>query len=125
MKTILVVDDEQNIRESIFDFLTEIGFNVLTANNGMEGLARARESHPELILCDIDMPLVNGYTMMVALQLDNKTKDIPIIVITGKQDKSEIGNVKLLGAEDCITKPFSLERLRSSIDLHIQGNFAR
>ncbi len=124
MKTILIVDDEQNIRESIVDFLTEIGFNVLTANNGMEGLQRARDFHPELILCDIDMPLVNGYTMMVALQLDDKTKDIPIIVITGKQDKSEIGNVKLLGAEDCITKPFSLERLRSAIALHIHENFA-
>ncbi len=107
-KTILVVDDQANVRTLVREYLEEEGFRVLTADNGRNALYAARQARPDLILLDIMMPEMGGYEF---IRLYTKESDTPIILLTAKVDESDKVLGLELGADDYVTKPFSMREL--------------
>jgi DNA-binding response OmpR family regulator len=111
-KTILVVDDQDNLRRMVKDYLTEEGFSVVTAENGRSALFVARQGNPDLILLDIMMPEMGGFEFMRAYR---KERDTPIILLTAKLEESDKVVGLELGADDYVTKPFGLRELVARI----------
>ncbi|PWN05945.1 DNA-binding response regulator [Rhodohalobacter mucosus] len=115
-KTILVVDDEQDLLDLIEYNLKKEGYNVIKAENGLEGIKAAREHHPNLVLLDIMMPKMDGIETCEHLRADPELKHIPIIFLTARSDeKTEIEGLDK-GADDFITKPISTTKLLSRIN---------
>ncbi len=114
-KTILVVDDEEDLLDLIEYNLRQEGFKVYTANRGIKGIEMAKEHKPDLVLLDLMMPGMNGFEVCEALRSDAATKTTPIIFLTAKDDEtSEIEGLNK-GADDYITKPISTVKLVSRI----------
>jgi two-component system, OmpR family, alkaline phosphatase synthesis response regulator PhoP len=113
---ILVVDDEVYILH-ILDFsLGAEGFEVLTANNGEEAIAKAKQEQPDLIVLDIMMPVLDGYETLRQLKREAKTKEIPVILLTAKGRDVDKRLGFEVGATDYIVKPFSPSRLIERIE---------
>ena len=112
MKTILVVDDKKNLRVMVRNYLTQEGFRVVLAENGREALFVARQEKPDLILLDIMMPEMGGYEF---LRIYSQERDTPIILITAKVDESDKVLGLELGADDYVTKPFSMRELTARV----------
>lgn len=115
-KTILVVDDEQDLLDLIEYNLKKEGYKVIKAENGLEGIKAAREHRPNLVLLDIMMPKMDGIETCEQLRADPELKHIPIIFLTARSDeKTEIEGLDK-GADDFITKPISTTKLLSRIN---------
>lgn len=112
---ILLIEDNQEIRENIAEILELDGFEVLTAENGKEGLDLAQDELPDLIVCDIMMPVMDGYTVLYFLSKDSKTSDIPFIFLTAKAERFDFRKGMEMGADDYITKPFEDVELINAI----------
>ncbi|MBE6053205.1 MAG: response regulator transcription factor [Clostridium sartagoforme] len=112
---ILVVDDEDHIVELISYNLINAGYNVLTANNGVDAVRIAKEENPNLILLDLMIPGLDGYDVCKAIRSDVNTKDISIIMLTAKGEELDKILGLELGADDYITKPFSIRELLARI----------
>ena len=108
MKKILIVDDEQDIVESLKFVLEVSGYVCYTAFNGEDGLRLAKEIMPDLIILDVMMPKINGYKISRLLKYDNKYKDIPILMITARSQEEDKLIGEETGANEYITKPFDL-----------------
>ncbi len=104
---ILVIEDEQDILELILYNLTQNGFRVVGTPSGEDGLEQARRTPPALIILDIMLPGVDGLEVCRTLKNDDRTRSIPIIMVTAKGEETDIVTGLELGAEDYITKPFS------------------
>ncbi|MCC5941267.1 MAG: response regulator transcription factor [Balneolaceae bacterium] len=114
-QTILVVDDEQDLLDLIEYNLRKEGFDVLRAENGLDGIAMAREYKPNLVLLDIMMPQMDGIEVCDRMRDDSELKNIPIIFLTARSDeKTEVEGLNK-GADDFITKPISTTKLISRI----------
>jgi len=116
-RKILVIEDEKAVRENISTLLTEEGYGVLLAKNGEEGLSTARAENPDLIICDIMMPGIDGYSVLVELSKDPSTSSIPFIFLTAKFEKEDLRKGMQLGADDYIFKPFKADDLLRSIEV--------
>lgn len=112
---ILSVDDSSVVRKLVSMILTAEGFKVITASDGLDGINKAREIMPDLILLDFVMPRMNGFQVCRLLQKDEQLKHIPVILVTSKGDKVGDKFVSELGATDYITKPFQPEELIAKI----------
>jgi two-component system alkaline phosphatase synthesis response regulator PhoP len=112
MKTVLVVDDKENVRTLVRDYLKQEGFRVVVAENGKQALFSARHEKPDLILLDIMMPEMSGYEFISAWR---KEKTTPIILITAKLEESDKVLGLELGADDYLTKPFGMRELVARI----------
>lgn len=108
---ILIVEDEKDIRDLISHHLIKAGFKVITASDGTETLDKARESQPNLILLDLLLPDLEGTEICKLLKQSPKTKDIPIIMVTAKGEEVDRIVGLELGADDYVTKPFSVREL--------------
>ena len=108
---ILVIEDESSIREIITEMLEDEDFEVSCAENGQQGLELVHETHPDLIICDVMMPLMHGYDVLSHLRSEEKTAIIPFIFLTAKADKSHLRIGMNLGADDYLTKPFTQSEL--------------
>lgn len=121
MKKILIVDDEQDIVESLKFVLEVSGYNCYCAYNGEDGLKLAKELIPDLIILDVMMPKINGYKISRLLKYDNKYKDIPIIMLTARSQIED----KLIGEEtgvnEYITKPFELDQVVKKVEEYVGG----
>ncbi len=116
MTKILVIEDEPGIRGNILDLLDAEGFIVSGAENGRQGLRVIREGQiPDLIICDVMMPEVDGYGVLAELRKDPATSAIPFIFLTAKADRSDLRHGMELGADDFITKPFTRDDLLKAI----------
>ncbi len=114
-QTILVVDDEQDLLDLIEYNLKKEGFDVLKAEDGLEGIDMARQHNPDLILLDIMMPKMDGLEVVERIRDDSKLKHIPIIFLTARGDeKTEVEGLDK-GGDDYITKPISTTKLISRI----------
>lgn len=114
-KKILVIDDKHDIRALVCKFLNKKGFFAFRAKNAWQGLRLASRFLPDLILLDISMPLINGFTVLKRLKESEKTMHIPIIMLTGRDDDNSKEKASRLYSEYYITKPFDLEDLYAII----------
>jgi len=115
VKKILVVDDSPTERHYMVELLTKNGYEVTTAENGEEGIAKAKAEHPDLVLMDVVMPGLNGYQATRTLTRDEATKDIPVIVCTSKgQETDRIWGLRQ-GAHDYMVKPVNADELLKKI----------
>jgi CheY-like chemotaxis protein len=121
-KTILVVDDEQDLRDSLKDILEGEGYTVLEANNGEVGLARALEAHPDLILLDLMMPEINGIGMLKRLRQDSWGKDATVILLTALEDANSVSQAVEAGGNDYLIKSsVSLDDIIKKVKQHLAG----
>ena len=111
-KTILVVDDQSNVRQLLQEYLTEQGYQVLTATDGQNALYTARHTTPDLILLDIMMPKMDGYQFLRQYRQERQT---PIIIITAREEETDAVLGLDLGADDYVIKPFRMRELLSRI----------
>lgn len=112
---ILVIDDEEDYRAMIAAALKMMGYAVLEATSGVDGLAAIKKHHPDLVLCDVNMPQMDGYTMLSTLKDEPEFSLIPFIFLTGKAAKSDMRQGMQLGADDYLTKPFTTEELVTAV----------
>jgi two-component system sensor histidine kinase/response regulator len=120
---VLIIEDTQGIREALSDIVTFEGIQAITANNGQEGVDKAKEHMPNLILCDIMMPIKDGYQVFEELRHDNEFKNTPFIFLTAKSDIDNVRQQLALGADDdIIAKPFNSDSLMGLIKEKVQIN---
>ena len=116
MKTILLLEDNELVRDNIAEILSINGFEVIETNNGKEGLDALKEKLPDLILCDIMMPIINGHEFLIEIKKNELTAKIPFIFISAISERKEISHSLGLGANDYITKPFEHNELIEKVD---------
>lgn len=116
MKTILVVEDEPTIREIITEFLEDVDFKVISAENGARGVELAVAHTPDLILCDIMMPELDGYGVLTHLRSLPQMATVPFVFLTAKADKPDMRQGMELGADDYVTKPFTRAELLNAVN---------
>ncbi|PPT08194.1 DNA-binding response regulator AraC family [Geitlerinema sp. FC II] len=116
MKKVLVIEDEQILRKNILKILKAEGFESLGAADGYEGIDLARSENPDLIVCDIMMPELDGYGVLKTLQADRETAMIPFIFLTAKTDRADMRQGIELGADDYLVKPFDADELLRAIE---------
>lgn len=119
MKKILVIEDETATLENLVLMLEMEGFKPFSAPNGREGLAVAKRELPDVILCDVSMPELDGYGVLEALRADAATVLIPFIFLTAKGDKKDFRAGMNLGADDYLTKPASAEEVLAAINTRL------
>jgi two-component system, sensor histidine kinase and response regulator len=117
---ILVIEDEQSIRENIQELLEAKGYKVHTAANGKQGVLEAIDFRPNLIVCDVMMPKMDGFKVLEYIRKTSTIQNVPFILLTAKVDKSDIRMGMELGADDYITKPFSSKELVKSIETRLK-----
>jgi CRP/FNR family cyclic AMP-dependent transcriptional regulator len=120
MKTILVIEDNEDIRENVTEILGLSGYTVLQAANGKEGVETAQKNIPDLIICDIMMPGVDGYGVLHILHKEPATQNIPFIFLTSKSERSDFRAAMEMGADDYITKPFAGNELLNAIESRLK-----
>lgn len=120
MTKILVVDDESSLRELIVTALQGEGFEVLEAGDGLGGIETARRSSPDLVICDILMPNLDGYGTLKVLREDPSTATIPFIFLTGNMERGTMRQGMDLGADDFITKPFAIPELLAAVRARLE-----
>ena len=116
---ILVIDDDADFRQVIIRYLFKQGYTVVGASDGMAGAGLAAETLPDLIVCDLNMPGMDGYAVLAALRRDPKLADIPLIFLTGQSQPSQVRQGMNLGADDYLTKPVSLEDLLGAVKVRL------
>ena len=120
MTKILIIEDEPAMRANLEDILELEGFLPLLASNGKTGIRLAREHQPDLILCDILMPDMNGYAVLEALRADSATMRIPLVFLTAKGERSDVREGMELGADDYLIKPIHVEELLRAINTRLE-----
>jgi DNA-binding NarL/FixJ family response regulator len=120
MIKILVIDDDDHLREEVMDTLRLEGFTAIEASNGIAGLELAREHLPNLIICDINMPEMDGYETLFQLRLDSQTSQIPFIFLSALDDYDSQRQGMRLGADDYLTKPFAPKDLLDAIAARLE-----
>lgn len=121
-KKILLIEDNPDVRENTSEILMLAGYNVVTAENGRIGVEKARQTNPDLIICDIMMPELEGYGVLHMLSKDTKTSTVPFIFLTAKTEKSDIRKGMNMGADDYITKPFDETELLEAVEMRLKKN---
>ncbi|MCC9166849.1 response regulator [Pontibacter harenae] len=120
MKKILLIEDNQEIRENIAEILTLANYDILEAENGKVGVELAKKELPDLIICDIMMPQLDGYGVLHMLSSNAATSAIPFIFLTAKTEKDDFRKGMNLGADDYLTKPFDDLELLDAIEMRLK-----
>ncbi len=120
-KTILIVDDDEDIRQFLGDLLASEGYLSREAASGREGVEAALQSKPDLILLDIMMPGMDGYEVCERLKADSATRDIPIVMVTVRNDIADISRSLVTGASGFVVKPFDPECLLKTVGMILSG----
>ncbi|MDD2308404.1 MAG: response regulator transcription factor [Desulfuromonadaceae bacterium] len=115
MYSILIVDDDSSYRNSIQMILRMEGFDVCTASDGQSALAMLLKNRPDLILCDIMMPAMDGYSLLEAVKENKTLVDIPFIFVTAMGSRDDVRRGMSSGADDYLSKPFSAEELLAAV----------
>lgn len=120
MKKILLIEDNQGMRENTAEILELSNYKVFTAENGKEGVRLAMSENPDLIICDIMMPELDGYGVLHALSKSEATAGIPFIFLTAKAEKSDQRKGMEMGADDYLTKPFDDMELLNAVEVRLK-----
>lgn len=119
-KTILVIDDNTDIRENTAEILDMAGYKTVTAENGKKGVEAAIKCKPDLIVCDIMMPELDGYGVLHLLRKNAEMQHIPFIFLTAKTERSDFRKGMEMGADDYVTKPFDDIELLNAIEIRLK-----
>ena len=119
-KTILIIEDDSNIRESLSEILMSQGYKTLVQENGKKGIACALQEFPDLIICDIMMPEADGYEVIQALQNHDSLKCVPFIFLSAKSQQSDMRTGMCSGADDYLTKPFKARDLFDAVETRLK-----
>lgn len=122
MDKVVVIEDNHEMRENIQEILELADYTVVTAKNGKEGVDIVKRERPDLIICDIMMPELDGYGVLYYLSKSNETSNIPFIFLSAKAEKSDFRKGMNLGADDYISKPFEEMDLLSAVESRIRKN---
>src|SRR3984957_20540364 len=122
MRKLLVIDDHDDIRENIAEILALAGYEVFTAPNGKRGVEIALKEKPELVICDIMMPELDGYGVLHLLRKNESTLETPFIFLTAKTERADFRKGMEMGADDYITKPFDDIELLNAIEIRLKKN---
>lgn len=122
MKKILLIEDDKIMRENSAEILELAGYQIVVSENGKKGAQLAKETKPDLIICDIMMPELDGYGVLHVLSKDPSTATIPFIFLTAKAEKSEMRKGMSLGADDYLTKPFEETDLLNAVESRLKKN---
>ncbi len=114
-ETILIIEDDEMLRSSLFQVLEFEDFNVLSTEEGCSGFLLAKEIRPDLIICDINLPNLNGFEVLHRLREDVATAKIPFIFHTGETDPDTQRRAMQLGANGYLTKPVMMEKLLETV----------
>lgn len=125
MKKVLLVEDNPEIRENTAEILELAQYEVHTAADGKEGYQKALEVRPDIIVCDIMMPVLDGYGLLHLIQKEETLKNIPFIFLTAKTERLDFRKGMELGADDYLTKPFTDLELMNSIEIRLKKKGAR
>ena len=117
---ILIAEDDLHIRQGLSDLLSQEGYEIETAENGKIGVEKAQSETPDLILCDVMMPVLDGFGVLRILDKSPKTSDIPLIFLTAKAEKTDFRKGMNLGADDYITKPYDDVELLDAIEMRLK-----
>lgn len=120
MTTILLIEDNADIRENTAEILTMANYKVLTAADGMQGVQMTFEHQPDLIICDISMPVLDGYGVLHMLHKRNVLQHTPFIFLTARTERTDMRKGMEMGADDFITKPFDAMELLQAIEIRLQ-----
>jgi two-component system, sensor histidine kinase and response regulator len=116
---ILVIEDEDAVRENILELLSEEGYSVIEAPNGEDGIQKVWQEHPELVICDIMMPDLDGYGVLAKVRQDSRLSSIPFLFLTARVGRDDMRRGMGLGADDYITKPFTRQELLQAIETRL------
>lgn len=116
---IMVVDDSKTVRTSAKEMLTSLGHEVITSENGYEAISKIVDSKPNLIFLDIMMPKLDGYQTCALVKHNNDYRDIPIIMLSSKDGVYDKAKARVVGANDYLTKPFTVEDFLKAINNNI------
>src|SRR4051794_20064495 len=119
-KTILVIDDNKDIRENTAEILELAGYKAITAENGKQGVELAVKEKPSVIVCDIMMPELDGYGVLHLLRKNQQTQYIPFIFLTAKTERGDFRKGMEMGADDYITKPFEDIELLNAVEVRLK-----
>lgn len=119
-KKILLIEDNFDMRENTAEILELSGYDVVTASNGKEGVELTKTSKPDLIICDIMMPVLDGYGVLHILSKEPETSKIPFIFLTAKSEKADYRKGMIMGADDYLTKPFDDVELLDAIEARLK-----
>ncbi|MBP0000516.1 MAG: response regulator [Cyanobacteria bacterium SID2] len=120
METILIIEDERDIRDIIVEILTEADYQTLEAENGAVGVKLATKHRPDLIICDVMMPELDGYGVLQELRQNPNTQTIPFIFLTAKAEKRQVRQGMELGADDYLPKPFTIAELLGTVTARLE-----
>lgn len=116
MKRILVIEDDEKVQESIIDLLEIRGYEILRASNGKDGLELAMDKRPDLILCDVMMASVNGFSVLTSIRSQSQFEKTPFVFLSALSEQKYIEQGLSKGANRYIVKPFRAEELFNAID---------
>src|SRR4026208_538706 len=120
MKRILLIEDNDDIRSNTAEILELSNYKVIVAENGKIGIEKAIEHKPDLIICDIMMPVLDGYGVLHAVHKNESIRNTPFIFLTAKTERSDFRKGMELGADDYITKPFEEIELLNAIETRLK-----
>ena len=125
MQKLLLIEDETLIRENLAELLTLNGFAVYVAANGKEGIVQATKQEPDLILCDVMMPEMDGFQTLEVIRANPSLSHTPFLFLTAKADMTDTRKGMALGADDYLTKPFTMDTLLTAIRARLQREAQR
>jgi DNA-binding response OmpR family regulator len=120
MKKILLIEDNDDIRSNTAEILELSNYQVIVAENGKVGIEKAIEHKPDLIICDIMMPVLDGYGVLHAVHKNESIKNTPFIFLTAKTERSDFRKGMEMGADDYISKPFDGTELLNAVDSRLK-----
>jgi CheY-like chemotaxis protein len=119
MARILIIDDDAGVRGVLKMMLERAGHEVAAATCGAEGLEKAREQKPDLVMLDIEMPGMNGFDVCSLMKTDQALRDVRVVIMTGRPLAGMPARAQAVGAVDLLSKPFERERLLKKIDEYL------
>jgi DNA-binding response OmpR family regulator len=120
MRKLLVIDDHDDIRENIAEILCLAGYDAQTAENGKKGVEKALKENPDLVICDIMMPELDGYGVLHLLRKNSSTENTPFIFLTARTERGDFRKGMEMGADDYITKPFDDIELLNAVEIRLK-----
>ena len=124
MVSVVAIDDNLSVLKAVEVILQTAGFEVRIAHDGSEGLKLIKKEPPDVVICDIEMPKLNGHQVLRVLRQDAATADLPVIFLTAYSERSDVRTGMELGADDYITKPFSAKDITGAVEAQIKKRTA-